>query len=321
MKAAVITTYFNPSGYATRRRNYDLFIAGIRAAGVMCLTVECVFPGQEFELPESPDVIRVRAKTLLWQKERLLNLAESYLPADIEAVAWIDCDVLFLNRNWPRDLTRVLKKHPVAQMFEFALRMDREGISEAEPRAESFGAVMTRNPLAFRANRYDVHGHTGYAWAMRRSLFRKVGLYEAAVAGGADHFMSHALFDDYGFCIQNAMKDDPVQIAHLTAWGKRFRQAVVEEMGGDTTANPLGVVPGQIRHLWHGDLANRKYFLRLRELISYGFNPFTDLVALPGQPLEWSQHMNKPELEKYFGRYFNQRREDGIEETHGACSC
>lgn len=35
-----VTTYFNPCGYATRRRNYDLFIEGMRRAGVPCLTVE-----------------------------------------------------------------------------------------------------------------------------------------------------------------------------------------------------------------------------------------------------------------------------------------
>ncbi|MCP1575116.1 hypothetical protein J2S30_003495 [Herbaspirillum rubrisubalbicans] len=30
----VITTYFNPVGYASRRRNYDLFMQGMRARPV-----------------------------------------------------------------------------------------------------------------------------------------------------------------------------------------------------------------------------------------------------------------------------------------------
>jgi hypothetical protein len=46
VKVAAITTYFNPCGYQTRRRNFDLFAEGMREAGVFCLVIECVFPGQ-----------------------------------------------------------------------------------------------------------------------------------------------------------------------------------------------------------------------------------------------------------------------------------
>lgn len=51
-KTTVITTYFNPCGYATRRRNYDLFVEGMRRAGVPCITVECAFGDAPFELPQ-----------------------------------------------------------------------------------------------------------------------------------------------------------------------------------------------------------------------------------------------------------------------------
>lgn len=313
MELAVVTTYFNPCRYTTRRKNYDLFMADMAKAGVLCLTVECTFPGQDYELPDSPDVIRVQANTLLWQKERLLNLAAACLPPSVKYVAWLDCDILFDNPNWPRDLVRVLKKYPVAQVFETAIRLDRDGVSEVEARAESFAAVMAKNPDSLEAGRYDVHGHTGYGWAMRRELFDEVGLYEAAVSGSADHFMAHAIFNNYGFCIENALKHDPIQISHLKAWGNRFYARVKGQ---------LGVVPGTIRHLWHGDTVNRRYFLRMHEITDLGFNPYTDLLALPGQPLEWVPGINKPGLEAYFVNYFNQRQEDG--ETpinHGECAC
>lgn len=315
MELAVITTYFNPCRYTTRRKNYDLFMADMAKAGVLCLTVECTFMDQDYELPDSPDVIRVRANTLLWQKERLLNLAASYLPPSVKYVAWLDCDILFDNQNWPQDLVAVLKQHQVAQVFETAIRLDRDGVSEVEARAESFAAVMNRNPESLEAGRYDVHGHTGYGWAMRRELFDEVGLYEAAVSGSADHFMAHAIYDNYGFCIENALKHDPMQIAHLKEWGTQFYARV---------QGSLGVVPGTIRHLWHGDTVNRRYFLRMHEITDLGFNPYTDLLALPGYPLEWTPGLNKPGLEAYFVNYFNQRLEDGEQQslTHGeSCTC
>lgn len=311
MELAVVTTYFNPCRYVTRRKNYDLFMEDMAKAGVLCLTVECAFPGQEFELPDSLDVIQVRADTLLWQKERLLNLAASYLPPTIRYVAWLDCDILFDNPDWPKDLVTVLKTHKVAQVFETAIRLDRDGISEAEPRAESFASVMARNPGSLEAGRYDVHGHTGYGWAMRRELFDEVGLYEAAVSGSSDHFMAHAIYNHYGFCVENALKHDPIQIAHLREWGDRFYARV---------HGSLGCVPGTIRHLWHGDTVNRRYFLRMHEITDLGFNPYTDLITLPGKPLSWAPDMNKPGLQAYFANYFDQRQEDGAI-TEGACKC
>lgn len=300
----VITTYFNPCHYRTRRDNYDLFLAGLRQAGVTCITIECAFGDAPFELPDSLNVIRIRARTLLWQKERLLNLAASWLPRACRYVAWLDCDILFDNGNWISDLLRVLRRNKVAQVFESCLRL-RQGnqIGTTPDCAESFAAVMQRQPQLLDAGRYDVHGHTGYGWAMHRDIFDTVGLYENAISGSADHFMAHAIFGDYNFCIRNALKHDPRQIEHLQDWGRRFHEQV---------QGSLGVVPGQIRHLWHGDTNDRRYFLRMHEITDLGYDPWTDLHVAPGAPLEWAADMNKPGLKQYFADYFASRREDGM---------
>ena len=145
----VLTTYFNPCRYATRRRNYDLFMAGMHKAGVTCITIECAFGEAPFELPPALDVIQVRANTLLWQKERLLNLAASWLPRQCRYVAWLDCDILFDNPRWPRELVKQLQRHPVAQVFETALRLQRGNVpGDAPDVAESFASVMRRHPEA-----------------------------------------------------------------------------------------------------------------------------------------------------------------------------
>lgn len=302
-KLIAITTYFNPCRYNTRRANYDRFMAGMRRSGVPCITVECAFPGQDFELPDSLDVIRIRAKTLLWQKERLLNLAASWLPPSCRYVAWLDCDILFDNPNWGSDLVAVLKQKKVAQVFETCRRLGSDGVTDADPVAHSFASTLALAPDSLECGRYDKHGHTGYGWAMRREIFDEVGLYEAAVSGSADHFMAHAIFGHYGFCIENALKNDPVQIEHLKEWGSRF-YAIVQ--------GSLGVVPGQIQHLWHGDTVNRRYFLRMHEITDLGFNPHTDLSIRPGRPLEWADGMSKQGLRDYFANYFSMRQEDGV---------
>lgn len=297
-----ITTYFNPCRYQTRRQNYERFVAGLRQQGVTLLTLECAFPGQEFELVPQLGVVQMRCDSLVWQKERLLNLAASYLPPSCQYVAWLDCDILFNNSNWASELCGLLQHYPIAQVFERCLRLDASGLAEAEPAAQSFASVMRSKPNALAAQRYDVHGHTGYGWAMHKSIFDEVGLYEGAISGSADHFMAHAIFNHYGFCIENALKHDPLQIMHLKLWGERFYQH---------TRGQLACVSGEIRHLWHGDLKHRRYFLRMHEITDLGYNPFVDILSLPGQALSWAEHDAKPALKNYFFDYFANRFEDG----------
>lgn len=307
---AVITTYFNPCRYSTRRKNYDLFIHGMRLSGIPCITVECAFGDDAFELPASVDTLQIRSNTLLWQKERLLNLAASWLPRSFKYVAWLDCDIIFQNKNWAHDLVAVLKTHKVAQVWETCCRLNQMGgVAEQPDSATSFAATMAQHPHSLNAGRYDLHGHTGYGWAMRREIFDEVGLYESAISGSADHFMAHAIYGDYNFCIQNALKHDPAQIAHLQSWGARFHRLV---------DGSLGCVKGEIRHLWHGDAINRRYFLRMHDITDLGFNPWTDLSITSGKPLEWHPDLNKPGLQQYFKNYFKSRHEDGAHPCEGS---
>lgn len=131
-----------------------------------------------------------------------------------------------------------------------------------------------------------------------------MGLYEYAVTGCADHFSVHAAHNHWGPCITNALGESTRLYAKLRAWGARFHAEVQGNMG---------VVPGTIRHLWHGDLSNRRYFLRNHDLRNLGFNPDTDIIATPGAPLEWAPHVrrDKPALVAYFDAYFRHRQEDG----------
>lgn len=298
----VITTYYNPCHDRYRRANYDVFIDGIRRSGVPCVTVECAFGNQPFQLPESIDVIRVRATSLFWQKERLLNLAASWLPPQCRYVSWLDCDIVFDNPQWHRDLRQVLQTYPIAQVFETCLRLNKEGVvSNPQDMSESFASVMKKSPNSLERNAYASHGHTGYGWACHKSIFDTLGLYECAISGGADHLMAHAIYGHMGLCVTNTLKGDVAQIAHLALWGNQFRQLV---------QGRLGVVPGQIRHLWHGDTGNERSFSSMQDISDLGFNPWTDLERKDNKPLSWAPDLNKPALVSYFSSFFASRQDD-----------
>lgn len=301
----VVTVYYNPCGYVSRRKTYDAFMRTMRESGINVLTVECAFGNDPFELPETYDAVKIRSGSLLWQKERLINIGASYLPESCKYVAWIDCDVVFENRDWADETCDLLSgTYSVVQLWETCSRLAKDNVFPVvADRVTSFAAVTSVDRSTLDAGRYDMHGHTGYAWAMRREIFDSVGLYEFAVSGSADHFMAHAAFGRYGFCIENALKHDPKQIGHLKRWGDAFYELV---------QGRLGVVSGEIFHLWHGTHDRRDYFRRMWKITEYGFDPDTDLLAMPGRPLEWHPDVlrDKPDLVAYFGEYFASRQED-----------
>lgn len=301
----VITVYYNPCGYASRKTTYDSFIQAMNLSGIKVLTIECAFGNDSFQLPDSPLTIQIRSKSLLWQKERLINIGASYLPSSCRYVAWIDCDVIFKNKFWAEEACSLLSdKATVVQLWQTCLRLEKGDKVPADPKpVESFASVTSRDISTLDCGRYDMHGHTGYAWAMRREIFDELGLYEYAVSGSSDHFMAHAVYGQYGFCIENALKHDPRQICHFKCWGNMFFEQ---------TQGKLSAVSGEILHLWHGNLTNRNYFGRMWRITEFGFNPDTDLLALPGRTLEWQSHVvqNKPRLVSYFAEYFASRQED-----------
>ncbi len=301
----VITTYYNPCRFKSRRSTYDTFMKTMELSDINVVTVECAFGDEPFELPVSPGVIKIRSQSLFWQKERLINIGASYLPDSCKYVAWIDCDIVFQNQNWARETCQLLSDAcTVVQLFESCTRLEQGNrLPQAEADVVSYAHVTTKDLTTLDTGRYDTHGHTGYAWAMRREIFDAVGLYEHAVSGSADHFMAHAVYNHYGFCVENALKHDLVQINHLKRWGEAF-YALVQ--------GKLGVVGGNVLHLWHGSQDRRDYFRRMWVITERGFNPDTDLIDRPGRPLEWHPDVlnEKPALADYFAEYFASRQED-----------
>src|SRR5689334_5884496 len=101
-----ITSYFNPMRYERRRINYQLFRKSLR---LPLLAIELAY-GENFELVESDAdiLIQLRGKDVMWQKERLLNLALSALPPDCRKVVWVDCDVVFDSEDWAERVSYLL---------------------------------------------------------------------------------------------------------------------------------------------------------------------------------------------------------------------
>lgn len=302
-----ITSYYNPMGYKSRRVNYEIFAALMRRSGIPLLTVECAFNDQPYDLPEQLDVVRVRSQSPIWQKERLLNLAISWLPSACRSVSWHDCDMVYLNKNWAQETVELLEHVGVVQLFQTCNRLPQNFADGVDMRdlCTSFTEVVGKNPEVLKTNCYYDHGHPGYAWAARRDILDRHGLYEHAIVGSADHCMAHAAVGDYySECAHRPMHKQPRLVEHFYEWAKPF---------ADSVGGRIGTVSGEAMHLWHGDLAHRKYLMRHLEFAEFGVNPFTDIIAIPGRPLELRNNGRNAAVIKWFNEYFVDRREDGIQ--------
>jgi hypothetical protein len=298
----VVTCFFNPQSYLRRIENYHRFKSAFQKSGAHLVTVECVFENQSFSL-DGPDVIRVKASDVMWQKERLLNLAISKLPSECKKIAWLDCDILFQNPRWLVQTSKLLDRFALVQPFQQVVCLP-EGHAfysgQSVDIGNSFASVFNSAPAKHLAGDFWKHGHTGFAWAARRDLLAATGLYEACVAGGGDHMMAHAACGDWeSSCVYNSIVGMDYR-NHFRQWAAEFCKKA---------AGSIGCVPGTILHLWHGEARNKRSYERLVELAAHRFDPGSDIRLGYSGALEWNS--SKPELHGWLQNYFALRMEDG----------
>jgi hypothetical protein len=309
----IVTSYYNPAGYRSRRENYHHFR---RHAQAPLLAVELAAPGR-FELsPADADrLVQVEGTDVMWQKERLINLALDHLPPECTELAWVDCDVIFASDAWVEDTRRALREFPLVQCFTRMRYLPREA-DLAAPLGEQ--AFYARPSLAARLRQGDdvfapdsasfttgvrqgVHwGHAaGVAWSMRRDRLMKVRLYDAMIVGGGD-----------GAFVQAAL-GEPHRAAQMFRYGAAHAEHYAQwaaQLGG-LAKDGIGVVDGDVYHLWHGSLRDRRYHLRHGILRQFGFDPRADIAVAESGCWRWSSE--KPALHRAVAEFFAKRREDG----------
>src|SRR5919204_6369439 len=108
-----ITSYFNPMGYRRKLANFKVFREHLT---IPLVAVELAY-GRDFELgaSEAEIIVQLRGGDVLWQKERLLNLALQALPASCRKVAWLDCDLVFASPDWAERTSQLLEQFMLVQ--------------------------------------------------------------------------------------------------------------------------------------------------------------------------------------------------------------
>jgi hypothetical protein len=85
-------------------------------------------PCRYFELTKSDAdiLIQLRGGDILWQKERLLNIALQHLPNTCRKLALVDCDVIFELDDFCERVSGLLDRFKLVQMFSHAHHTPRD---------------------------------------------------------------------------------------------------------------------------------------------------------------------------------------------------
>jgi hypothetical protein len=305
-----VTTYFNPLRYDRRLQNYRLFR---RFLGAPLLTVEWS-PDRRFQLEDKDAdlLVQIGGGDLMWQKERLLNVALERLPDACRWVAWIDCDLVFQRPDWTDLAREKLEQHLAVQLFRFLDYAPREAPGKLVERdwLRSVRPLLRGNSLVWQyrqtleaaepiARQYNGQ-IDGAAWAAPREVMQHLGFYDARVVGGGGMALFMAI---YGRAVNYVDERDlpPAQADHYLAWS----EAVHGEFRGN-----CGFVDGLVHHLWHGDLGKRQYRSRQGILNVHRFDPAKD-IAIDDEGC-WRWNSEKPELHHAVAVYFKDRDDDGV---------
>lgn len=302
-----ITAYFNPVGFRRRLESYRVFRSRLR---VPLVTVEWAEAGRYQLGPDDADVlVQLSGRDVLWQKERLLNLALAALPPQCDVVAWLDGDVVFGRPDWAERTVEALARFPLVQPFHRVYELARDVLPEVAT-AEA-NAIVGHGmlhllatgqvaPTVLQGNiRLNQRCHTGLAWAARRELLEQDGFYDACIVGSGNRAM---------ICAALGRPEDAAAYLRMgERWREHYLRWAAEHFSH--VRGSVGFVEGELYHVWHGDLKCRRYQERHEELAAFAFDPAVD-IALEANGC-WRWNSAKDGMHACVQRYFQGRREDG----------
>jgi len=200
-KLNVIIVVSNPCLYATRYILLKEFVKRIEEEeeNVNLFVVELAYDKQKFYVTSKTNKNHLQIRTCdpIWHKENMVNLGVKYLlPKSWKAFAWIDADIEFDSNSWALDTLKILNGcKDVVQLFSHCIDMDKN--ENTLNIFNSFGYSFNK------AKKYTQRGidywHPGYAWAITRKAYEKIGgIYDKGVLGSGDSIMALSFINKSG---------------------------------------------------------------------------------------------------------------------------
>ncbi|NCT54402.1 hypothetical protein GW758_00380 [Candidatus Falkowbacteria bacterium] len=299
----VLSAFFNPTKVLSKRDNYRCFRENLARQGLKLLTVECALNDNDFELEpgDADKLIQVRSNSVLWHKERLLNIGLKNLPADCDKIAWLDADIIFLDDSWAQEVAELLEKYHFVKPFNQAIRLDKK---------ETASVLLNNNLKELNLDNRPQYNNSQYSvdqknliiymsvfgLCARLDIMQKIGFYDCLIIGSGDMIISGAILGEKPY--QNILP--PALQKDIEKWTAKASNRVTDK--------GIAFISNSIVHLFHGRMINRNYSDRIKILKKRKFDPNQDLELNEDECLEWGS--NKKRMHRQVFGYFKNRNED-----------
>jgi len=266
---AVITNYYNPNNDPQKLNNYKIFLKNIDNLNLYTLELN-----QNSPINKSSNNISINidAKNNIWQQYRLINILIENLPDRYRSVAWVDCDIIFEDKEWAKKATKCLEKNLFIQLFYKAHFLDKDNkINETR---YSCGSFYSKYKTPF-----DKKAWSGFAWACDLDFIKKWKIYDYWMWSSDLAILIGllGLFDaNFLKLINKEMRD------HYLEWAIPFHKEA---------KSSFGFLDTEIKHLWHGDMKKRNYNKRIE--ILKDFDPKKDIKINEKKCFEWCSNKLK----------------------------
>ena len=292
----VIAVISNPCSFARRYILANEFIERMeQEENIILYIVEMVYPGQKFIITNKNNKrhLQLSSDVPMWHKENMINLGTKLFPPNWKAFAWIDADIEFENPYFALDTLKILNGcSDIVQLFSHCIDMNS---SENTMHISTSAGYNYSKKKEFCSKGID-YWHPGYAWAMTRKAYEKIGgLYDLAILGSGDNIMLYSLLNNGLKSINEDSTED-------------YKLSILEYEKKISTLQ-FGYIPGVIRHYFHGSKKNRKYNDRWRILIKYNYSPVEHILKNKEGILIPSKYFCE-EFKKEILNYFFERNED-----------
>ena len=325
----IVTCVANPLRWQSRIKLARAAIKSwLEEPNIHITLVECVYGSRSHDLSDLAcdrvTYIPVRATTMAWSKECLLNIGIAHLPPYSHKILTLDADITFRRPGWPTEALAGLDLYPVIQPWDTAYDLGPH--DEHMQTHKSFASIWhsgkpvtppkpiippKHDPLHEPHKRIPPHHdphkpphdyghgkdnhdhrvnfvypHPGYAWGWQRNVLDRIGgLLEVGAMGAGDYHMALGMIGKHEASLPGGVSQGYKNA--ISSWATR---ASLEVNG------KLGFVHGTLEHPFHGRKVDRGYQNRWQIFLDTGFDPATDLKRNTYSVLEFAG--NKPDLER-----------------------
>jgi len=279
---AICLVVFNSCKTKRILMNYLFTVNQFKLQNLPTFTIELVLGDSK---PEILDAIHVHSNSHMFHKERLCRLLEKEIPSKYKKLVFMDADLVFNNSSWYYKVSKLLNTYDVVQPFETANWLDL---------TYRHTIISRKTALLMESDTFDFNFHPGFAWAMKRSWYNKVGFFDYAITGSGDT-LSVASWLNKSF--SPGFKSRPNALKNKYEEFCKLPKPKITYLKGET-----------VSHLYHGSRENRQYTTR-HKLIDIQEDISELLFVNSNGVYEWK----RPEIwNPLFLDYFRNRYDDDL---------